>query len=108
LDLLIDAILEDTGTSIPALIAALDIPTAAEINAEMVDALNVDTYAEPSSVPAATATLAAKIGWLYLLARNRITQTATTSTVFAYDGTTDVAASTVSDDGTVFTRGEYA
>lgn len=104
LDTEIAAILEDTGTTIPALIDAL--PTAAEINAEVVDALNTDTYAEPSSVPAATASIVAKIGWLALVHRNKTTQTATTLTHFADDGSTSVATRTVSDDGTTATRGE--
>lgn len=108
LDLLIDAILEDTGTTIPALIAALNDLSAAEVNAQVVDALSVDTYAEPGSVPAATATLAAKLGWLFFLARNRITQTATTQTALADDGSTSVATSTVSDDGSTFVRGEWS
>lgn len=62
--------------------------------------------AELSGVPAANASLDKKIRWLFLLARNRITQTATTQTVFADDGTTTVATSTVSDNGTTATRGE--
>lgn len=108
LDLLIDAILEDTGTTIPALIAALNDLSAAEVNAQVVDALSVDTYAEPGSVPAATATLAAKLGWLFFLARNRITQTATTQTAYADDGSTSVATAGVSDDGTTFTKNEWS
>ncbi len=108
LDLLIDAILEDTGTTLPASISALNDLSASEVNTEVVDALATDTYAEPGSVPAASATLAAKIGWLYLLARNKRTQTATTHTARndADDG--DVATSTVSDDGTTLTLGEWS
>lgn len=61
---------------------------------------------ELTSVPAANASLDKKIRWLFLLARNKITQTATTQTVYADDGTTTVATSTVSDNGTTATRGE--
>ena len=85
---------------------ALAADALAEIKAQIVAALNSDTYAESSAVPAATATLVAKIAWLATLARNKITQTATTQTVYADDGTTTVATSTVSDNGTTATRGE--
>ncbi len=72
------------------------------------DALNVDTYAEPGSVPAATASIVAKLSWLYTLARNKRTTTATADVVRndADSGTIGTAA--LSDDATTFTRGEYA
>jgi len=87
---------------------ALAADALAEIKAQIVAALNTDTYAESSAVPAATATLVAKIAWLATLARNKITQTATTQLVRNdADGAT-VGTSTVSDDGTTFTRGKFA
>lgn len=61
---------------------------------------------ELTAVPAANSSLDKMIRWLFLLARNKITQTATTQTVYADDGTTTVATSTVSDNGTTATRGE--
>ena len=74
----------------------------------MVDALATDTYSELAAVPAANAPLSDKIGWLFLLARNKITQTATTQLARndADDGT--VGTSTISDDDTTFIRGEFA
>jgi hypothetical protein len=48
------------------------------------------------------------INWLFVLGRNKRTQTATTETVFKDDGTTTAATSTKSDDGSVFTRGKYS
>jgi hypothetical protein len=72
-----------------------------------VDALNVDTYAEPGqSAPAATATLVTKIGFLYKAFRNKITQTVTTLSLFNDDAATVDQKSTVTDDGTTYTRGE--
>lgn len=82
------------------------IPTAAEINAEVVDALATDTYAEPSAVPAATSSLKDKIGYLFAKSRNKRTQTATTETILRDDGSTTLGTSTKSDDGTTFTKGE--
>ena len=64
--------------------------------------------AEPTAVPAANATPMAKIAWLAMLARNKITQTATTQLVLADDGSTTVGTSAVSDNGTTATRGEFA
>jgi hypothetical protein len=81
--------------------------TPAEVNAEVVDALNVDTYAEPTGAPPATATLTRKIGQVYKHLRNEVTQTATTQTVKNDGGTVDITA-TVSDDATTFTRGKFS
>lgn len=79
----------------------------ASVNAEVVDALATDTYAELALVPAANASLADKIRWLFLLAKNKITQTATTQTVLDDAKTGTVATAAVSDDGTTFTRDEF-
>lgn len=51
--------------SIFGAIVSLNDLSAAEVNAEMVDVLNVDTWAEPTGVPASTASLVSKIGRLY-------------------------------------------
>lgn len=81
----------------------------ASINAEVVDALATDTYAEPAQgAPAATATLAAKIGYLYKAWRNKSTQTSSTYSLYADDTTTVDQKATVADDGTTLTRGEIA
>lgn len=81
--------------------------SAAQVNAEVVDALATDTYAEPGQgAPAATATLATKIGFIYKSFRNRKTQDATTLKLYGDDGTTVDQKATISDDGTVYTHGE--
>jgi hypothetical protein len=88
-------------------IAALNNLSAAQVNAEVVDALATDTYAEPGQgAPAATTSLAAKINYLYKAFRNKVTQTSTTYSLFADDASTVDQKATVSDDGTTFTRGE--
>lgn len=81
--------------------------SAAQVNAEVVDGLNVDTYAEPAAVPAATVSIATKLGWLFTLARNKITQTSTTQTLRNDADAANVATSTVSDDGVTLIRGEW-
>lgn len=66
------------------------------------------SMAEETAVPAATASIWQKLNFLFLTVRNKVTETATTQTFYADDGTTPVAAATVSDDGTTATRGELA
>lgn len=108
------ATLVDTGTTIPATITTLQSTvdgleniSAADVNAQVVDALATDTYAEPGQgAPGATISLAAKINYLYKAWRNRTTQTATTYTLYADDATTTDQAATVSDNGTTLDRGE--
>lgn len=83
--------------------------SAAQVKAEVVDALNVDTYAEPAQgTPAATTTLAAKINFLYKAWRNRFTQTASQYSLYNDDAVTVDHKSTVSDNGTTFDRAEVA
>jgi hypothetical protein len=86
---------------------ALAADALAEINAQVVDGLATDTYAEPGQgSPGATISLAAKIGYLYKAWRNRHTQTASEYALFADDGSTKDHEAAVSDDGTTFVRAE--
>ena len=78
----------------------------ASVNAEVLDVLNVDTFAELSSPPAATSSLRAKLTWLFMWARNRSTQTSTERKLYADDATTVVGTEAVSDDGTTYSKGE--
>jgi hypothetical protein len=89
-------------------IASLSTQAKADVNAEVVDVIRTDTVAELTAPPAANAALSAKINWLFMKARNKSTQTATTLIVMADDGSTTVGTSTVSDDATTATRGEFA
>jgi len=77
------------------------------INSEVLDVMSVDTFTEPSSVPAATASLSTMVHWNYTLARNKITQSETTQTLRNDADGADIGTSTVSDDGSTATRGEY-
>lgn len=78
-----------------------------QINAEVVDTLATDTYAELGSVPAATSSLKDKINWLFALARNKLTQTTTTQTLRDDGDSGNIGTAAVSDDGTTATRGEW-
>lgn len=77
------------------------------VNTEILDVLTVDTFAQPGQeAPGATVSLAVMLRYLFKSFRNRITQTATTMSLYADDGTTVDQKSTVSDDGTTYVRGE--
>jgi hypothetical protein len=105
----IDAIEADTNElqadDIPTLIAAL--PTQAEVNLEMLDVMTVDLFAEPSSVPAATSSIKDKLGFNFTIARNKMTQTATTGLLRNDADSGTIGTSTVSDDTVTFVRGEW-
>lgn len=83
--------------------------TPAQVNTEVLDVLNVDTFAEPGQeAPAATNTLVKKIGFIFKAWRNRKTKTSTTTNLFADDAVTVDQKTTDSDDGATATRGEVA
>lgn len=87
--------------------AGLSTLTTAEVNAEMVDVLTIDTYAEPSSVPAATSSIVSKLGWLFTMARNKRVTSVTQDRVRNDADSADVGTAGLSDDGSEFTRGKY-
>jgi len=97
-----------TSSEAPNLDAAVSTrATPAQVNSEVLDVLNTDTFAEPGQeAPPATTTLIKKIGYLYKFLRNKITQTSTTLSVFADDAATVDQKATESDDATTYTRGE--
>lgn len=95
-----------------AAITAAAIATGAidadALAADAVDEIWATAMSDLAAVPGATASAKAALNWVFELARNKITQDATTAKVFKDDGSTQLAAATVSDDGTTYTRGEFA
>jgi len=82
--------------------------SAADVNAQVLDVLNTDTFAEPGQeAPPATTTLVKKIGYLYKFLRNKIVTDSSTIEVYNDAGDTVDHKSSISDDGTDFTRGEF-
>ena len=77
--------------------------TPAQVLTQVQTGLATDTYAEPTGAPPATNTLAAKIGFLYEVNRNKITVTSATMTF--YDNA-DAAqwSKALSDDGTTYSE----
>jgi len=87
-------------------VTSLSSTSASDVTSA-VNAAFASTYAEPGQgAPAATASLAAKIGYLYKAWRNKLTQTNTSYRVYGDDETTVDQKATFSDDGTTATKGE--
>lgn len=81
--------------------------TPAQVNAEVLDVLTVDTFAQPGQeAPAATTTFGKMFAYLYKGWRNKKTQTATTRKLFADNETTVDQVATDSDDSTTYVKGE--
>lgn len=88
-------------------VGSLAAQAKADVNAEVLDVLNVDTFAQPGQeTPAATTTLALMLRYLYKAWRNRLTTTSTAYSLYADDATTVDQKATQSDNGTTFDRGE--
>ena len=83
---------------------ALALSAVLEITAN----LWAQTMSEPSGVPAVNGTLKAAIEFLFVMARNKRTQTTTTEVLRNDADSATIATSTKSDDGTTFTRGEFS
>lgn len=99
----------NVGGNVTGSVGSLGATALTAINAEVVDALNVDTYAEPGQgTPPATASIAAKVGYLYKGWRNRKTQTSSQFSLYNDDATTVGQKATVSDNGTTADVGEIA
>jgi len=88
--------------------SALGSASLSAVKAQVVDALSVDTYAELSAPPAALSSLKDKITWLFMYARNKVTQTASQRKLYRDDGTTVAGTSATSDVSGTFTKGEDA
>lgn len=108
LDLIQDIIAADTTTDIPALIAALENISAAEVNAEVVDALGTDTMPELSQgVPSATPTIKQALMLLYMALRD---ETLTTENLLSIknDAGTVITKCDLADNGTTMTKQKLA
>jgi hypothetical protein len=99
------ALAESAVTEIQSGLSTL---TPSQVNAEVLDVLQTDTFAELSAPPAATSSIKDKLTWVFQWLRNKSTQTSTQRKLYADDGSTVVSTETVSDDGTTYTKGEQA
>jgi hypothetical protein len=76
--------------------------------ADVYSALVSGTTTENAAVVAATGSLIAKINMLFEYLRNKTTTTATTIAIRNDADGANIASSTISDDGTTFTKGEFS
>lgn len=96
-----------SGAGVTAVQSGLSTVTTAQVNAEVLDVLTVDTFAEPAGAPAATSSLKDKLGWAFKLTRNLRRTTSAVDSVYNDAGAVVDSTAALSDDGTTFTRGEY-
>lgn len=95
----VDAILVDTGTTIPATIATVDT------NVDTLITQLTTAVAEPAGAPAATATVAEMLAYMFSPLRNKVTVSSSTMT-FYNDAGTAVWSKALSDDATTYTETE--
>jgi hypothetical protein len=96
-----------SGLATSAAVAALNNLSAAQVKTQVVDALNVDTYAEPGQgAPAATTTLAAKLGYLYKSWRNKKDGNGMIEELYADGGVTVDQKATVAESAGVVTKSQ--
>lgn len=99
----------NVGGNVTGSVGSLAAQAKTDVNNEVLDVLTVDTFSEPpQGAPGVNISLKDKIGYLYKAFRNRITQTATTLSIFADDASTVDQKATVSDDGSTYNRSEIS
>jgi hypothetical protein len=97
-----------TSLATAASISALQDISAADVNAQVLDVLNTDTFDEPGDEnPGSNVTLITKIGYLYKFLRNKTETTATRIHVYNAAESNKDQSSIISDDGTTATRGKF-
>jgi hypothetical protein len=89
-----------------ASIAALNNVSTANLASAIETALAA-SRTELGGVPAASASLVAKIEWLFMMLANPMAQTATLQTLRNRADSADVATAVAADDGTTTTRGAF-
>lgn len=98
----------NVGGNVTGSVGSLAAQAKTDVNAEVVDVLATDTYAEPGQgAPAATATLAAKLNYLYKSWRNKKNNDGSTTNLYADDATTVDQKQTTSESGGTVTKGEW-
>lgn len=80
---------------------------AAQAYAKVVQALVTDLQSEIASTPAVAASIATILRWLFALSRNKVTVTESGIALRNDADSATIGTSTVSDDGTTTTRGEF-
>jgi hypothetical protein len=99
----------NVGGNVTGSVGSLATQAKADVNAEVLDVLNVDTFAQPGQVALpATTSIRFMVAALYKGFRNRHTQTTTAYSLYNDDATTVDQKATVADAAGTFDRGEIA
>ena len=88
----------------------LDLPTATQTQIDTIESLLDDARGEPGDIaPPVNPDLATKIDYLYKFMRNKVETVTTTGRIHVYSdsGLNKDHSSVISDDGDIFTRGEF-
>ena len=94
--------------ALTAFVEGLHDLSAAQVNAEVVDALGTDTIAElAQGIPAATPTIKTALMFLYMALRDELTVTSSELGIHN-DAGTKIAKKALSDNGTTYTEGKAA
>lgn len=107
LDLILDIIAADTTTDIPALIAALENISEANVLTQMNASLDTNIPELGVGVPSATPTIRTGLMFLYMGLRNK-RDTTSTSDEIHNDAGTVIASAVLSDDTVTYISGEYS
>jgi hypothetical protein len=110
LDLILDIIAVDTTTDIPALIAALNDISSANVLTQVNAALDTAIAELGVAAPTATPTLRTGLMLLYMMTRNRVdVDTTGTDAIKIYNNAgTQIASKLVTDDGTDYSEAEMS
>ena len=88
----------------------LDLPTATQTQIDTIESLLDDARGEPGDIaPPVNPDLATKIDYLYKFMRNKVETVTSTGRIHVYSdsGLNKDHSSVISDDGDIFTRGEF-
>jgi hypothetical protein len=99
--------LSDAHSDIASRITALDTTLDASDLSDIASAVWARAGVDPTTVVSPTGTMGAKLDYLTAMARNKITTTATITSLRNDADSADIASAAISDDGTTFTRGEF-
>jgi hypothetical protein len=99
--------LDLTSTEMNADTIAIKVKSTNTNNMDQVLVFYPQDIPEPSGVPTWPMDIEEVLGWLGALARNKTTQTSSTTTLRNDADAATIATSTVSDDGTTYLRGEW-
>lgn len=88
-------------------VGSLATQAKADVSNEVDNVIKVSSITEPGQgVPAANASLATKVSYLYKAFRNKVTEDGSSLKIYSYDDATVDQKATTSDSGGTFTKGQ--